>query len=94
MSPFPSGILHWTLIPDHVIYGHNYTAGQPVLSRKECMQECENLIPVCLEAKYKKDGVCFIGTISPWLVPISYNVEFDMYLYCEMRITNGNYFCL
>ena len=93
MSSSILGLLHWTLIPDHSItgYNHDFLNG---LSLHGCMQECENLIPTCLEIDYSKTGRCVIGTIFPLLAPLKSDTNYDLYYYCEMRITNGKYSCV
>ena len=88
-----SALLHWTLIPDHATYGHDYIkGGQPGLSVQECKAECERLTEVCRSINYRKDHVCFIDTISPLLVALDYDQDFDSYIFCEMRITNGGHY--
>ena len=86
-----SGLLHWTFIPDHSVPGYNH-AFLEGLSLLECMQQCENLIPTCQEIDYSKTSVCVIGTISPLLVTLKSDTNYDLYFYCEMRTTNGEYY--
>ena len=93
MSSFISGLLHWTVIPDHSIPGYNH-AFLDGLNIQECMQKCESLIPTCQEIDYSKTGECVIGTIFPLLAPMNFGPSYDLYFYCEMRITNGKYSCV
>ena len=88
MSISISGLLHWILIPNHSVPGYNHAVlyGR---SLQECMQECENRIPTCLEIDYSKTDVCVIGDIHPLLAPLNTGPDYDLYFYCVMRTTNG-----
>ena len=84
-----SGLLHWTRIPAFCIEGNDYRAmiGYTV---EECQAECEAVSDDCFAIEFNEgQRRCVLKSISPLngqLFPLS---GCDIYMYCEMRTTNG-----
>ena len=83
------GLLHWTRIPAFQIEGNDYQflTGYTV---EECQAECEAVSDNCFAIEFNKgEDTCVLKSISPLNGQLFPFPGCDIYMYCEMRTTNG-----
>ena len=84
-----SGLLHWTRIPDFQIDDYIYQS-MTGYSVEECQAECEAVSDNCFAIEfYREENTCVLKPISPLNDRLEPSSGWDIYMYCEMRTTNG-----
>ena len=86
------GLPHWSRIPDHSVPLHDIQV-RSGLTLEQCQEECLAISNQCLSVDYSHDGscTCYLNDASP-LAELIVDHNLDVYMYCEMRTTNGEVF--